>query len=66
MRLPWIARRSDKLILKEINHEYSLDGLFMKLKLQNFGQLVRRANSIEKTLTLGKIEREVAEEEMDR
>ena len=66
MRLPWITRRSDKLILKEINHEYSLDGLFMKLKLQNFGQLVRRANSIEKTLTLGKIEREVAEEEMDR
>ena len=66
MRLPWIARRSGKLILKEINHEYSLDGLFMKLKLQNFGQLVRRANSIEKTLTLGKIEREVAEEEMDR
>ena len=66
MRLPWIARRSDKLILKEINPEYSLDGLFMKLKLQHFGQLMRRANSLEKTLTLGKIEREVAEEEMDR
>ena len=66
MRLPWITRRSDKLILKEINPEYSLDGLFMKLKLQNFGQLMRRANSLEKTLTLGKIEREVAEEEMDR
>ena len=66
MRLPWIARRSDKLILKEINPEYSLDGLFMKLKLQHFGQLMRRANSLEKTLTLGKIEREVAKEEMDR
>ena len=66
MRLPWVARRSDKLILKEINPEYSLDGLFMKLKLQHFGQLMRRANSLEKTLTLGKIEREVAEEEMDR
>ena len=66
MRLPWIARRSDKLILKEINPEYSLDGLFMKLKLQHFGQLMRRANSLEKTLTLGKIEREAAEEEMDR
>ena len=66
MRLPWAARRSDKSILKEINPEYSLEGLFMKLKLQYFGHLMRRANSLEKTLTLGKIEREVAEEEMDR
>ena len=66
MRLPWAARRSDKSILKEINPEYSLEGLFMKLKLQYFGHLMRRANSLEKTLTLGKIEREVAEKEMDR
>ena len=66
MRLPWAARRSDKSILKEINPEYSLEGLFMKLKLQYFGHLMRRDNSLEKTLTLGKIEREVAEEEMDR
>ena len=54
MRVPWIARRSNQSILKEINPEYSLKGL--KLKLQYFGHLMQRANSLEKTLMLGKIE----------
>ena len=56
MRVPWTARRSDQSILKEINLEHSLKELMLKLKLQNFGHLMRRANSLEKTLMLGKIE----------
>ena len=53
---PWTARRSKQSILKEINPEYSLEGLMLKLKLQYFGHLMQRANSFEKTLMLGKIE----------
>ena len=56
MRVPWSARRSNKSILQEINLEYSLDGLMLKLKLQYFGYLMRTANSLEKTLLLRKIE----------
>ena len=56
MRVPWTARRSNQSILKEINPECSLDGLMLKLKLQYFGHLMRRADSFEKTLMLGKIE----------
>ena len=56
MRVPWTARRSNQSILKEINPEYSLEGLMLKLKLQYFGHLMRRADSFEKTLILGKIE----------
>ena len=56
MRVPWTARRSDESILKEIDPEYSLEGLILKLKLQYFGHLMQRANSLEKTLMLGKIE----------
>ena len=56
LRVPWTARRSNPSILKEINPEYSLEGLILKLKLQYFGHLVRRADSLEKTLMLGKIE----------
>ena len=56
MRVPWTARKSNQSILKEINSEYSLEGLMLKLKLQYFGHLMRRANSLEKTLMLGKIE----------
>ena len=55
MRVPWTARRSNQLILKEIKPEYSLEGLVLKLKLQSFGCLMRRANSLEKTPLLGKI-----------
>ena len=55
MRLPWTARRSNESILKEINPEYSLEGLMLKLKVQYFGHLMQRANSSEKTLMLGKI-----------
>ena len=55
MRVPWTARRSNQSILKEINLEYSLEGLMLKLKLQPFGHLIRRANSLEKTLIPGKI-----------
>ena len=55
MRVPWIARRSNQSILKEISPEYSLEGLMLKLKLQYFGHLMRRADSFEKTLILGKI-----------
>ena len=55
-RVPWTARRSNQLILKEIKSEYSLEGLMLKLKLQYFGHLMRRADSMEKTLMLGKIE----------
>ena len=56
MRVPWAARRSNQFILKEINPEYSSEGLMLKLKLQYFGHLMRRADSLEKTLMLGKIE----------
>ena len=56
MRLHWTARRSNQSILKEIKPEYSLEGLMLKLKLQYFGHLMRRAGSLEKTLMLGKIE----------
>ena len=56
LRVPWTARRSNQSILKEINPEYSLEGLMLKLKLQYFGHLMRRAESLEKTLMLGKIE----------
>ena len=55
-RVPWTARRSNLSILKEISPEYSLEGLMLKLKLQYFGHLMQRANSLEKTLMLGKIE----------
>ena len=56
MRVPWTARRSNQSILKEINHEYSLEGLMLKLKLQYFDHLMGRTDSLEKTLMLGKIE----------
>ena len=56
LRVPWTARRSNQSILKEINSECSLEGLMLKLKLQNFGHLMARADSLEKTLMLGKIE----------
>ena len=55
LRVPWTARRSNQSILKEINSEYSLEELMQKLKLQYFGRLMRRADSFEKTLMLGKI-----------
>ena len=56
MRVPWTARSSNQSILREISSEYSLEGLMLKLKLQFFGHLMRRADSLEKTLMLGKIE----------
>ena len=56
MRVPWTARRSSQSILKEVNPEYSLSGLMLKLKLQYFGHLMRRTDSFEKTLMLGMIE----------
>ena len=56
MRVPWTARRSNQTILKEISPEYSLEGLMLKLKLQYFDHLMQRADSLEKTLMLGKIE----------
>ena len=56
LRVHWTARRSNQSILKEINPEYSLEGLMLKLQLQYFGHLMRRADSLEKTLMLGKIE----------
>ena len=56
LRVPWTARRSNHSILKEVNPQYSLEGLMMKLKLQYFGHLMQRAASLEKTLMLGKIE----------
>ena len=55
LRAPWTARRSNQSILKEINPEYSLEGLMLKLKLQCFGHLMRRTDLLEKTLMLGKI-----------
>ena len=57
MRVPWTARRSNQSILKEISPEQSLEGLMLKLELQYFGYLMRRTDSLEKTLMLGKIER---------
>ena len=54
MRIPWTARRSNQSILKEISPEYSLEGLMLKLKIQYFGHLMRRNDSLEKTLMLGK------------
>ena len=62
MRVPWTARRSNQSILKEINHECSLEGLMLKLKPQYFGHLVQKADPLEKTLILGKIEREKGED----
>ena len=56
MRVPWTARRSNQSILKEISHGCSLEGLMLKLKLQYFGHVMRRADSLEKTVMLGKIE----------
>ena len=56
MRVPWTARRSNQLILEGISPEYSLEGLMLKLKIQHFGHLMGRANPLEKTLMLGKIE----------
>ena len=56
MRVPWTTRRSNQSILKEINPKYSLEGLMLKLKFQYFGHLRQQANSLEKTLMLGKIE----------
>ena len=56
MRVPWTAKRSNKSILKEINPEYSMEGQMLKLKLQYFGHLMRRGDSLEKTLTRGKID----------
>ena len=56
MRIPWTARRSNQSILKETSPEYSLEGLMLKLKLQYFGHLMQRVDSLEKTLMLGKIE----------
>ena len=67
--MPWTARRSNQSILKEIISEYSLEGLMLKLKLQNFGHLMGRADSLEKTLMLEKIEgkqKRTAEDEMIR
>ena len=58
MRVPWTARRSNQSILKEINPEHSLEGLMLKLKLQYFGHLMRRTDSLEKTLVLVKTEGE--------
>ena len=56
MRVPWTARRSNQSILRDISPEYSLEGLMLKVKLQSFGYLMRRTDSFEKTLMLGKIE----------
>ena len=67
MRVPWTARRSNPSILKAINPEYSLEGLMLELKRQSFGHLMRRADSLEKTLMLGKIEsRKRREQQMMR
>ena len=56
MRVPWTARRSNQSILKEVSPEYSLEGLMLQLKLQSFGHLMGRTDSLEKTLMLGKLE----------
>ena len=62
MRVPWTERKSNQSILKEINPEYLLEGLMLKLKLQHFGQVMQRADSLEKTLMLGKTEEKAATE----
>jgi len=59
LRVPWTARRSNQSILKEVNPEYSLEGLMLKLKLQYFDHLMRRTDSFEKTLMLGRTEKEM-------
>ena len=64
MRIPWTARRFNQSVLKEINPEYSLEGLILKLKLQYFDHLMGRTNSFEKTLMLGKIEGKMTDDEM--
>ena len=67
MRVPWMTRRSNQSIIKEINLEYSLEGLMLKLRLQYFGHLMQKANSLEKTPMLGEIEgmeKRMAEDEM--
>ena len=64
MRVPWTVRRSNQSILKEINPGYSLEGLTLKLKLQYFGHLIQRTDSLQKTLMLGKIEGGATEDEM--
>ena len=67
MRVPWTARRSNQSIIKEISSEYSLEGLMLKLKLQNFGHLMQRTDSLEKTLILGRIgdeKKQMTEDEM--
>ena len=64
MRVPWTAKRSNQSILKENSPEYSLEGLMLKLKLQYFGHLMQTADSWEKTLMLGKIEKGMTEDEM--
>ena len=64
LRVPWTARRSNQSILKEMSPEYSLEGLMLKLKLQYFGHLIRRTDSLEKTLMLGKIEGRRRRDEM--
>ena len=64
MRVPWTARRSNQSILKEISLGCSLEGLMLKLKLQYFGHLMRRVDSFEKTLMLGKIEKGMTEDEI--
>ena len=66
LRVPWTARRSNQSILKEINSEYSLEGLMLKLKLQSFGHLMQRDNSFEKTLMLGKIESRIRRDDRGR
>ena len=55
MRVPWTARRFNQYILKEISHEYTLEGLMLKLKLEYFGHLMQRTDSLEKTLMLGRL-----------
>ena len=66
MRVPWIARRSNQSILKEVSPEYSLEGLMLKLELQYFGHLMRRANSLGKNLMLGQTEGRRRRDEMVR
>ena len=63
MRVPWTTRRSNQPILKEISPEYSLEGLMLNLELQNFGHLMQRTDSFEKTLMLGKIEGRIRRDE---
>ena len=64
LRVPWTARRSNQSILEDISPEYALEGLMLKLKLQYFGHLIQRTNSLEKTLMLGKVEKGMTEAEM--